>query len=125
MYAEGTFRYDYLRGQYEDALEDWKEDCRSENTLKLGWAIAEVEGGLRDVNDVDEPIYPNAFFHHLVTMDGQTLCALPAEMVEMSIRLEPSMLRHFGLTRPHPVAIYKETLSGGTTRMVAYFGNDL
>lgn len=125
MNAEAGFRYSYLQGVYEDTLDDWKDNPTTENTLKLGWSIAELEGGLRNVNATAEPVYPNAFFHHLLTMDGQTLCALPADMVEVAIKLEPSMLRHYGLTRPNPAAIFKELSSGGGTTYVTYFGNDL
>lgn len=123
MDIEDTFRYNYLQQVYEDTLDDWKEDATTENTLSLGWAIAELEGALRSIDRVDQPIYPNTYFHHLLTMDGQTLRALPAQMVETTISLDASMLRHYALTRPHPVVIFKEVASEGGSRSVAYLGN--
>lgn len=125
MFIEPMYRYEYLRRVFDSILEDWQNNPTTENTLDLGWSIIECEGGLRNVENVDEPVYPSGYFRHLLTMDGQTLCALPAEIVDMAMRLDPSMARHYGLTRPKPVALFKETVVGAGTKIVAYFGDDL
>lgn len=125
MPSDASNRQRYLHDNYAQSLDKWTDDPNSENTIKLGWAIMELETMLRDRGSNLPPFYPNEYFRHLHTMDARTLWTVPSEIMETALELEPSMARHFGLTRTHPVVIFKERNEEGDNRGVIYFGGNL
>lgn len=118
-------RQSYLLNTYERSLEEWQESQSAADTISLGWAIIELDSSLYEEGDRDGPQYPREYFEHLLTMDANTLRSIPSLIMEAALELEPSMRRHYGVTRIHPVVLFKEPGRGRETVSVIYFGGDL
>ncbi|KAJ3858495.1 hypothetical protein EV359DRAFT_87660 [Lentinula novae-zelandiae] len=123
--CETWYDYEYHRGMYTQALEQFERRPHNSNAAyELVWAHAVADA--RPIPPEAQPLaaFPLECLDLLLLLPAGALSSLPSKAVAMAIGWTPALLQKFALEREHPVLIFDEGNSETGTRVVVYFGDD-